>query len=296
MIEYKCERCHYIAKQKVHYKNHLNRKNPCKAIHSTITIKELLDKLNKQKEGYACNKCNKIFKTRQSKYQHQKKCKMDLVIKKQEEENILIRLENRIKELEEKQKLNTHSNTHIENQNITQNNIETQNNIVINFTNEITDKNKSYLLHNLKRTLEGYGNLNSIEIAEKIPVIMRNLLKNIHFDKDSPKYHNLRLKNKDDKNMNVYENDKWNEVGVKKKINEIILYLCDIISEIGGDDDFDVFRNPLNTCSKLSELQDKIYDLWYNTKKNTEDYNSFDNIKDTIHKGTQDINTDINTE
>jgi hypothetical protein len=281
MIEYKCKRCHYIAKQKNHYKNHLNRKNPCKAIHSTITIKELLDELNKPKEGFACNKCNKVFKTRQSKYQHQKLCKMDLVVKKQNEENILMILENRIKELEENQK----TNTHIENQN----NIETQNNIVINFTNEITNENKSYLLHNLKRTLEGYGNLNSIEIAEKIPVIMRNLLKNIHFDKDSPKYHNLRLKNKDDENMNVYENDKWNEVDVKKKINEIILYLCDIISEIGGDNDFDVFRNPLNTCSKLSELQDKIYDLWYNTKKKTDDENTFDNVKDTIHEGTQDV-------
>ena len=72
MVEYKCERCHYIAKQKGDYKKHLNRKYPCKAIHSTITIKELLDKLNTQKEGYICNKCNKVFKTRQSKYQHQK--------------------------------------------------------------------------------------------------------------------------------------------------------------------------------------------------------------------------------
>jgi hypothetical protein len=212
---------------------------------------------------------------------------MDLVVKKEEEENILLRLENRIRELEQNQK----TNTHIENQNITQNNIETQNNIVINFTNEITDENKSYLLHNLKRTLEGYGNLNSIEIAEKIPVIMKNLLKNIHFDKDSPKYHNLRLKNKDDENMNVYENDKWNEVDVKKKINEIIIYLCDIISEIGGEDDFDVFRNPLNTCSKLSELQDKIYDLWYNTKKYGENKEEYDNIKETIQKGTQDIDS-----
>ena len=230
MVEYKCKRCNYIAKQKGDFKKHLNRKNPCKAIHSTITIKELIDELNKPKEGYVCNKCNKVLKSRQSKYQHQKRCKMDLVVKKREEENILLRLENRIRELEKNQK----TNTHIENQNITQNNIETQNNIVINFTNEITDENKSYLLHNLKRTLEGYGNLNSNQIAEKIPVIMKNLLKNIHFDKDSPKYHNLRLKNKDDKNMNVYENDKWNKVDVKKKINEIIIYLCDIISEIGG--------------------------------------------------------------
>ena len=288
MVEYKCKRCHYIAKQKSNYNDHLHRKNPCKAIYSTITIKELIDELNKPKKGYVCNKCNKVFKTKQSKYQHQKRCKMDLVVKKEEEENILLRLENRIRELEQNQK----TNTHIENQNIfTQNNIETQNNIVINFTNEITDENKSYLLHNLKRTLEGYGNLNSNQIAEKIPVIMKNLLKNIHFDKDSPKYHNLRLKNKDDENMNVYENDKWNEVDVKKKINEIIIYLCDIISEIGGDDDFDVFRNPLNTCSKLSELQYKIYDLWYNTKKYGENKEEYDNIKETIEKGTQDIDS-----
>lgn len=287
MVEYKCVRCNYIAKQKGDFKKHLNRKNPCKAIHSTITIKELIDELNKPKEGYVCNKCNKVLKTRQSKYQHQKRCKMDLVVKKQEEENILLRLENRIRELEKNQK----TNTHIENQNITQNNIETQNNIVINFTNEITDENKSYLLHNLKRTLEGYGNLNSNQIAEKIPIIMKNLLKNIHFDKDSPKYHNLRLKNKDDENMNVYENDKWNKVDVKKKINEIIIYLCDIISEIGGEDDFDVFRNPLNTCSKLSELQDKIYDLWYNTKKYGENKEEYNNIKETIQKGTQDIDS-----
>ena len=50
-----------------------------------------------------------------------------------------------------------------------------------------------------------------------------------------------------------------------------------------------VFRNPLNTCSKLSELQDKIYDLWYNSKKKKEDKNTFDNMKDTIHKGTQNV-------
>lgn len=291
MVEYKCERCHYITTKKSSYNNHLNRKNSCKAIHSTITIKELLDKLNTQKEGYICNKCNKVFKTRQSKYQHQKRCKMDLVVKKEEEENILLRLENRIRELEQNQK----TNTHIENQNIeTQNNI-TQNNIVINFTNEITDENKSYLLHNLKRTLEGYGNLNSNQIAEKIPIIMKNLLKNIHFDKDTPKYHNLRLKNKDDENMNVYENNKWNEVDVKKKINEIIIYLCDIISEIGGEDDFNVFKNPLNTYSKLSELQDKVYDLWYNTKKKEEDIDNYNNIKDTIHEETQKITEPIET-
>ena len=95
MVEYKCKRCKYIAKQKSNYNDHLHRKNR-KAIYSTITIKELIDELNKPKKGCVCNKCNKVFKTKQSKYQHQKRCKMDLVVKKEEEENILLRLENKL--------------------------------------------------------------------------------------------------------------------------------------------------------------------------------------------------------
>ena len=75
MVEYKCQRCHYIAKHKGNIKKHYQRKNPCEAIHSKITIKELIDELNKSKEGFACNKCNKIFKTSQGKYQHQKDVK-----------------------------------------------------------------------------------------------------------------------------------------------------------------------------------------------------------------------------
>ena len=30
MVEYKCNKCNKIFKQKIHYTNHLNRKFPCK--------------------------------------------------------------------------------------------------------------------------------------------------------------------------------------------------------------------------------------------------------------------------
>ena len=83
MVEYKCERCHYVAKHKGNIKKHFQRKNSCIAIHSDVSVEELLEKLNKPKEGFACNKCNKIFKTSQGKYQHQKRCKQELVVFKE---------------------------------------------------------------------------------------------------------------------------------------------------------------------------------------------------------------------
>ena len=88
MVEYKCERCHYVAKHKGCFKNHLQRKYPCRAIHSDVSVEELLEKLNKTKEGFACNKCNKIFKTSQGKYQHQKRCKKELVVFEEKKNDI----------------------------------------------------------------------------------------------------------------------------------------------------------------------------------------------------------------
>ena len=125
MVEYKCERCHYIAKQKGDIKKHYQRKYPCKTIHSQITIEELLEKLNKPKDGFACNKCNKVFRTSQGKYQHQKRCKQELVVfeEKKNDNQKIQDLENELKLMKELfiEKLNnvqsiTNNTTNIENQ------------------------------------------------------------------------------------------------------------------------------------------------------------------------------------
>ena len=56
MVEYSCERCHYITNRKIYYINHLNRKNTCKSIHSSISIEELLKELNCKSSTYSCIK------------------------------------------------------------------------------------------------------------------------------------------------------------------------------------------------------------------------------------------------
>jgi len=41
MVEYKCFRCGYVCKQKIHIKNHLNRKNICNPLLDNISIEEI---------------------------------------------------------------------------------------------------------------------------------------------------------------------------------------------------------------------------------------------------------------
>ena len=122
MVEYKCDRCHYIINKKSSFKSHLQRKNPCRTIHSDISIEELLEKLNKPKEGFSCNKCNKVFKTSQGKYQHQKRCKQELVVfeEKNKDNEEIQELKNELKMMRQLfvEKM--------QNNNITNNNIETR--------------------------------------------------------------------------------------------------------------------------------------------------------------------------
>ena len=41
MVEYLCYRCGYVGKQKIHLKNHLNRKNVCKPVLDDIDVEEI---------------------------------------------------------------------------------------------------------------------------------------------------------------------------------------------------------------------------------------------------------------
>ena len=191
MVEYKCERCHYISKHKGSIKNHFQRKTPCKLIHSNITNVEQLEKLNKPKEKkqeFICNKCNKVFNTRQGKYQHQKRCKQELVVfeEKKNDNQKIQDLENELKLMKELfiQKLKNVQN--ITNNN--NNNIETQNNtnIFIGFNDK---ENIHKLINGCQQTLM---ELEENRSKDKCLTIYVNAA---HFNPEHPEAHNIRLTN-----------------------------------------------------------------------------------------------------
>ena len=241
MVEYKCERCYYVAKKKGDIKRHLQRKYPCKPIHSDINVEVLLEKLNKPKEGFSCNKCNKVFKTSQGKYQHQKRCKQELVIfeEKKNDNQKIQELENELKLMKELfiEKLNnvqsiTNNTTNIENQ---------QNNT--NFFISFNDKENLHKI--LKQCKETILQLEEVRSKDKCFAIYINAA---HFNPEHPEAHNIRLTNlkPDYKLIDIRdENGKWKKEPQKAIFNNLISSSKDFMTDIVKDNnpDFDKCLN-----------------------------------------------------
>jgi hypothetical protein len=229
MVEYKCERCHYVAKHKGCFKNHLQRKYPCRAIHSDVSVEELLEKLNKTKEGFACNKCNKIFKTSQGKYQHQKRCKQELVVFEEKKNDIeeIQELKNELKLMKElfidKMKNNNITNN---------NNIETQN-ITNNNTNLFISFNDKENIHKLiKGCQETILELEKVRSKDKCFSIYINAA---HFNPKHPEAHNIRLTNlkPDYKLIDIRDEEGiWKKEPQKEIFNNLINSSKDFITDI----------------------------------------------------------------
>jgi hypothetical protein len=143
---------------------------------------------------YDCSYCNKQFKLRQYRWKHQKICKNkdNMLINSDE----ILKLKNKIIELENKIGNNTVNNTN----NGTINNI--TNNIKVSFGDEdiekISTKDKKKILNS------GYCSL--IKLIELI-----------HLNKDYPQYQNIKINNLKDKFAKTYDESIKNFTTVPKK-------------------------------------------------------------------------------
>jgi len=262
MVEYKCERCHYITKQKNHFKNHLQRKYSCIAIYSDVSVEELLEKLNKPKEGFACNKCNKIFNSRQGKYQHQKRCKQELVVFEEKKNDIeeIQELKNELKLMkklfiEKTQNNNITNNNNIETQNITNNNT----NLFISFN----DKENIHKV--LKQCQETILLLEQNRSKDKCFSIY---LTAAHFNPEHPEMQNIKLTNlkPDYKLIDIRdENGKWKKEPQKEIFNNLINSSKDFITDIVKDNNPE-FENTDSIDEYDGEDTKEKYVLYCNEK------------------------------
>lgn len=77
-MSHKCKRCGYETNESFNYWKHLKRINACPAKLSDISTTELLNAFNESRnEGKTlpCRFCRKLFGTKQTKYQHEQRCK-----------------------------------------------------------------------------------------------------------------------------------------------------------------------------------------------------------------------------
>lgn len=240
MVEYSCERCHYTTNKKSNYINHLNKKITCKSIHSSISIEELLKELNCKSTTYSCIKCDKCFKTSQSKYQHQRNCKHNN-----------LNNNNLIESCKKTIINNTTNSNNITNSNNTTN-IENQNNInfIINFDNYTSEH-----LDIEKFKEECRKALSSNYIIEYY-------IKQIFFNKEHPENMNIKLTNlkSDYKYMDVYR-DGWEKDLQNKIINKIIRDSYNLTTKIIVDEESDYepdYYDELEEYDKLKIYQAKF--------------------------------------
>jgi len=226
MVEYSCERCHYTSNKKSNYSNHLNRKSTCESIHSSISIEELLKELNSKSSTYSCIKCDKCFKTPQSKYQHQINCKHNNLLDSCKQTII------------NNTTTNSNNTTNIENQN----NI----NLIINFDNYTSEH-----LDIEKFKEECRKTLSSNSIIEYY-------IKQIFFNKEYPENMNIKLTNlkSDYKYMDVYR-DGWEKDLQNKIINKIIRDSYKLTTKIIVEEEADYEPNYYDELEEYDKL--KIY-------------------------------------
>lgn len=293
MKKYTCQRCGYTTDRKFNFKNHLNRKFPCKLLPSNSIIKKDLLKKGSEplvettsvlkkmqpnvsqkrltvsqasasslKKKFVCFYCGKNFTTRQAKFKHEKdRCKMK--DKSTNTDNQMVKKDMLINKLIlQVEKLLDKNVQSFNNNNINSNNKITNNIMVNNYGEE----NINYITEKVLKKLIYYP-------ASAIP----KLIAMKHFNPKYPENHNIKITNIHDKFAKRYKNGKWSIEDKKAVIAELV------------DDGFahyDDFKNLKGDelADKIMEKLSKIEFFFDNNKEQLEK-----NTEITVINGTKDL-------
>ena len=272
MPVYICKDCGKIFNHKSHYEYHIKRrKNPCKKqlyecskCKKRYTRKYTLDRhiRNSCKNNInKCNYCKREFRSKYSLTRHLGKCDIRLDFEKQKEEifnSLVAELEKQSDRLDilesENNKLKKHIiNNVINNVNISNTINNTQNIVnIVAFGKE--DLHKLYNENAVKFLRKGY---------QSIPA----LVKDTHFDKNKPEYHNVYISNMKELYAITFDGRKWS-----------INYKDDVVDQLFDDNQcflLDKFNELNNTLDQLTVRK-------FGRFKNEIDDNIIKNIKNEI--------------
>lgn len=201
MAKYKCDRCGYQTNRTSDYKNHENRKIPCR-------IGKKNDNTKKFKLFY-CKICKKIFKRDDILKKHLQKFHSD-------NNNNVIKTINKMKD----------------NKKIT-NNVQVQNiikNYVLNIpNNKIVEKIIWPFYH---------YDLSDLTLFEQYCIltskssIYTSILDHFNLNPKRPEYHNMRITNLNKKTMDVHDGNNWIELVIPQVMVKIVISYTWIISTL----------------------------------------------------------------
>jgi len=222
-MEFGCSICEYTSPKKANIITHFKNKRSC-----GIGIKEVVEipiEIN-------CEYCNKKFATRQNLNEHIKNnCKHKDDAKDEE----IKRLKEELNKANAKAKnitINDHSTNYII--------------VVNNYENTSLEKLTDKIYNKIIRDIE--------EPYKMIP----NLIKQIHFNPNTPENHNIYLsnRNKNNKHLQIYRNHNWEITDKETEIDNLIsdkeTMLGDWIAEKG--------ENYSEAVEKYNEYIEQKYD------------------------------------
>lgn len=253
MSNFCCERCGYKTDRLSNFKNHLNRKFPCKPKLKDIEITEIKkmylieDDTNclkksskiplvsseiypKNEDNKTCEYCKKTYSSYKNKWRHQKVCKVKQNILDQ---NMILQVKNdELKEQVEELMKKVHLLEKSQNSNYN-NNINSFNKIQVN---NYGCENIDYITDKVFKKL-----LNTPLSA--IP----KLIELKYFNPEHPENHNIKITNIHDKFAKIYKDNKW-----------LISHKKDVIQELvdNGYADFEEFKD-LNEYEVTEKIKEK---------------------------------------
>lgn len=204
-------------------KKHLKKKRSCESKFSTLSRELLLlnldnstrEYITETKNMFACRYCKKTYKSRSSKYRHQKICKKkkefeERFDKERRTEILINKLSIQVKKLMEEKKMENDTNkqttTHITTQNIQQINNQQINNHQINNI----DNSKNIQINNYGE--EDLSHITDNEYKEMLESpfnAMTKLMNAIHFNKNKPENNNLRIPNVKLPFAKIFKDGEW---------------------------------------------------------------------------------------
>lgn len=268
MKKYKCKRCGYETNYISHYKTHLTKKKPCKAIYADIDRGSILAQL-KTPEGKNACKTLVVVPTTMTKEEAEGIEDKETFILQMHEDNVKLKHENaalknanaeltsKLQALQAAGGATCVTNNNTNNINITHIHIN-------NFGHEnmeyITD---DFLLSTMKTAYDS------------VPT----LLKHIHFNPAHPENHNVRMPNKRDKYMQVRRKGQWIHENRRVVIDHLMdnghCYIISrdndkIVERLPEDErkSFDRYINKMNSKNNdaMSEVRKNIEIMLLNTR------------------------------
>jgi len=271
-----CEKCLKIFAKISHYKDHINRKNPCKVTrinnennenNNDQIISDVANMLESNSNNLInlineneCPHCKKKFYSKSNVMKHiNKNCK----IKKQENKNNEIM--DKIKEL-----INNHTNNNITNNNIT-NNTNNTNNITNNITNNVNINIFSAGKEDLSR-LSKEEILKICTSGTYYPIVAAEI---IHCNEKYPEFQNFLISNLRSNTGLVLINDKWISKSQDEILSNIMTidkkHVSNLIKDLKVDDKLQIklesTKDEIDSNESKEHQKPKIKSKLYNASK-----------------------------